>query len=167
MAKTRRKIQRRSLSIPRLALVLIVAIAIVAAISSMFFAEEAKQIPQNPNPAQSTPPNQTVEQRDAIQTLMLFHENITQKNYRQAYSCLTPELQSRLKFDGWAEGFKTTISSEVSNIEVLSSSSKQIVLSYDLKAVDEPDKISNFRGTTTLLKTLSGWKINEIINRAR
>lgn len=116
---------------------------------------------------QNQNPGKTPAQRDAIQTLQHFHYNITQKDYRQAYSCLSDSLQGRMSYDGWVPGFKTTVSSTPSDIKVASESADRVVLTYNLKAVDNPGGTQNFSGTVVVIKTKNGWKINEITNKVK
>ena len=72
-------------------------------------------------------------QKQAVETLVSFHRNITQKNYRTAYNLLSYAFQYEMNYEGWAEGFATTISSSVSHISVDSESPTEISLSYILK----------------------------------
>lgn len=120
---------------------------------------QSESKPVDPNPIL------TQAKRDATQTLFDFHNNITQKNYRRAYECLTPSFQNALNYEGWASGFRTTVSSEVSNVQFITAHGNQIVLSYDLKAIDNPGGISHFKGTVVLLNINGSWKIDEIINK--
>ena len=104
-------------------------------------------------------------QREAIQTLLDFHENITKKSLRQAYDCMSYNLQGEISYEGWAPGFSDTISSTPTNIKVVSESPNKIVLTYDLTAIDKPNITATFAGTAVMIKTSSGWKIDDVINR--
>lgn len=106
-------------------------------------------------------------QKEAIKALCDFHSNITNKNYRAAYNCLSQSFQDRMRYDGWAAGFKTTVSSTPLDIRVYSESADKVVLTYNLQAVDNPGGTSVFSGTTTVVKTQNGWKINEITNKLK
>ena len=155
----------RSINWFRLATVLggfVIVITIFGTLISSLFSNSSNQseTPQNPQIAEKN-----LSSKDAIRTLLDFHDGITKKNYRQSYNCLSKEFQTSLNYDSWAKGFKTTVSSSVSNVQVASETNLKIVLRYDLKAVDEPGGTSNFRGTVTLIKTSDGWKINDIMNR--
>jgi len=122
---------------------------------------------QKNNNQQNQNPGKTEVQRQAIQTLMDFHSNITSKNYRAAYNCLSQSFQDRMRYDGWAAGFKTTVSSTPLDIKVYSESANKVVLTYNLQAVDNPGGTRIFSGTTVVIKTQNGWKINEITNKAK
>ena len=120
-----------------------------------------------------TPVEQASQQKSAatqmtpIQVLQAFHQNITNKKYREAYNYLSKDFQDYVSYDGWAPGFRTTISSTVSNVTTVSQTDSQAVLTYTLKAVDNPGGTRYFRGTATFIKTADGWKIDEITNKAQ
>ena len=139
-----------------------IVIAILVTLISSLFSNSTNESENLPNPQIA---EKNVSSKDAIRVLLDFHDGITQKNYRQSYNCLSKEFQTSLNYDSWAKGFKTTVSSSVSNIQVSSETNLKIILRYDLQAVDEPGGTSNFRGTATLIKTADGWKINDIVNR--
>ncbi|MBR1419683.1 MAG: hypothetical protein IJ575_01285 [Selenomonadaceae bacterium] len=107
------------------------------------------------------------DQRDAIQILYSFHDSITQKNFRSAYGYFSPSYQKVINFDGWAAGFKSTVSSSVSNVQVAKDLGDRIVLTYSLATADSPGGNAKFVGTALMVKTQEGWRINEIINIAK
>ena len=109
----------------------------------------------------------TPAQREAIQTLLDFHENITKKSLRQAYDCMSYALKDVIPYEGWTYGFNTTVSSTPTNIKVVSESSNRIVLTYDLIAVDNPGGTTTFAGTIAIIRTSAGWKIDDIKNIPR
>ena len=109
----------------------------------------------------------TPNQRAAISALHSFHNYITQHDLRQAYNCLSPDLQGSMSYEGWAPGFNTTVSSIASDVKVASSSDNKIVLTYILTAVDNPGGTQKFNGTVSVVRTNSGWKIDEIENTVR
>ena len=106
-------------------------------------------------------------QREAIQTLLDFHENITKKSLRQAYDCMSNNLQNEISYEGWTPGFKNTVSSTPTKIKIISESPDKIVLSYDLTAIDNPGGTTTFAGTAVMIKTSSGWKIDDVINKIK
>ena len=119
----------------------------------------------------TAPKKTTVEftptQREAVTVLEQFHKNITEKNYRNAYACLSSDFQNRMTYDGWAPGFKTTVSSKATDIKIASETTDKIVLTYNLEAVDNPGGTQNFNGKVTLVKAGSDWKISEIVNKVK
>lgn len=104
---------------------------------------------------------------DSADILKRYHSNITDGNYRGAYACTSDAWQSRVGYEGWAKGFATTVSSEVSNITVESSSDNQVILDYTLKAVDNPGGTKYFNGRAVMIKTSSGWKIDDMKNKVK
>ena len=104
---------------------------------------------------------------DSAAILKRYHSNITDGNYRGAYACTSDAWQSRVGYEGWAKGFATTVSSEVSNITVESSSDNQVILDYTLKAVDNPGGTKYFNGRAVMIKTSSGWKIDDMKHKVK
>ena len=124
-----------------------------------------KQEPQNTPAVADKNVGKTPAQRGAIQTLLDFHENITKKSLRQAYNCMSHDLQNEISYEGWIPGFNTTVSSTPSNIKVVSESENRVVLTYDLTAVDNPGGTQTFAGTVIMIKTSDGWKIDDVTNK--
>ena len=104
-------------------------------------------------------------QESPKQVLQKFHQNITNKNYRKAYNCLSDDFQNSMSYEGWKQGFRTTVSSKASNIQVSSQTETETVLTYILKAEDNPGGTHYFQGTAVLVKTPNGWKIDDIMNK--
>lgn len=107
-------------------------------------------------------------QKQAVETLVTFHQNITQKNYRAAYNQLSYAFQYEMNYEGWVAGFITTISSSVNRIEVISESPTEISLRYILTAVDNiqgREEIAKFNGTVILINEDGFWKIDYIKNK--
>lgn len=104
---------------------------------------------------------------EAAKVLYAYHDNITKKNLKAAYDCTSSNWQGHVGYDGWSQGFKTTISSEVSDVRCTSSNESQVVLNYVLTAVDNPGGVKKFNGTAVLIKTDKGWKIDNMENKVR
>ena len=108
----------------------------------------------------------SMEPKSPEQILQLFHQNLTSKDYRKAYHFLSKNFQSSAPYDGWAAGFRTTVSSTVSDVKIESQTGGQTVLSYILTAVDNPGGTQYFRGTAVFIWTdAQGWKIDDITNK--
>lgn len=71
-----------------------------------------------------------VEVKNAV--FSIFHMNITQKSYRNAYNLLIYDFQYEMNYEGWAAGFNTNVSSSVSKISVVNESPAEISLNYIL-----------------------------------
>lgn len=119
--------------------------------------DSGAQVEYERNPAQSPEAN-------ARRALYNFHSYITQHQLRKAYNCLSPALQGRMTYEGWAPGFNNTVRSNVSNVSAASVSDDQVILTYDLTAVDNPGGTNHFKGTVTVIRTAYGWKIDYIEN---
>ena len=128
---------------------------------------EATAGQQSDVPSVNYTSSRELQDTDASVALRRFHANITSRNYLDAYDCLTTNLQEKISFNEWVYGFQTTVRSTVKDIKVFSSSSERIVLTYNLEAEDNPGGVQNFSGTAVLVKTMAGWKINEIINKKK
>ncbi len=100
----------------------------------------------------------------ARNVLSEFHRYITQHQLRNAYNCLSVNMQNRMTYDGWASGFRNTVSSNVSNVRAVSVKENRVVLAYNLTAVDNPGGRSYYHGTATVIHTAEGWKIDYIEN---
>ena len=108
----------------------------------------------------------SIDLQAAKNKLQEFHINITNKLYRQAYDCLSEAFQKKVPFDGWVKGFNTTVSSTPYNITISpESNNENVVLTYELKAVDNPGGTTYYNGTATLINTPLGWKIDQIKNK--
>ena len=106
-------------------------------------------------------------QLEAANTLSQFHDNITKKDLRKAYDCMSPNMQKRVSYEGWAPGFKTTVSSEIYDVKVAFENNDRMALTYFLKTVDNPGGENNYTGTAVMAKTAVGWKIEEITNKLK
>lgn len=100
----------------------------------------------------------------AIQTFKQFHENITNRNYNNAYGLMSKSMRNSFSYDNWKKGYKTTVQSIPQDISVAQASSDHVTLTYVLKAVDNPGGTRYFNGKVQLIKTPDGWRINEIVN---
>ena len=124
--------------------------------------------PKNPESELLAKPLTGENQKQAVETLVSFHRNITQKQYRNAYNLLSYDFQYEMNYDGWAAGFNTTVSSSVSQISVVSESHEEISLNYILTAVDNiqgREEITKFNGTVRLINENGSWKIDYIKNK--
>lgn len=135
-----------------------------ASVSNTTVPDRAEKSPATFSPKTDSPASPT-NQGTPIQVLRTFHENITNKNYRKAYNCLSKDFQAAVSYEGWVPGFRTTVSSTVSDVKTVSKTSDQVVLTYTLIAVDNPGGTQYFHGTTILVKTSEGWKIDDITNK--
>lgn len=129
--------------------------------------EKPPQTSQNQNNLLVSPLT-SENQKAAVDTLVSFHKNITQKNFRSAYNCLSYEFQNSMDYYGWADGFATTVSSAVDNISIVSENAYEINLNYVLTAIDNiggRQQTAKFNGTATIINENGNWKIDYIKNK--
>ena len=95
---------------------------------------------------------------------MNYHKAITNKNYREAYEILSYRQRERVgNFDSYAAGFADTISSEVSDLNLISSDEDSRTFDYTVIAHDRYHdgriKMQVFKGQVTMAKDKGRWYI--------
>ena len=100
----------------------------------------------------------------ARQTFMNYHKAITNGNYREAYEILSYKQRERVgSFDSYAAGFADTISSEVSDLNLISSDEDSRTFDYTVIAHDRYHdgriKMQVFKGQVTMAKDKGRWYI--------
>ena len=110
---------------------------------------------------------------EARQAYYSYHRAITNGNYREAYNLLSSKQKQRVgNFDSYVEGFSNTISSEVTDLTLVSSDADSCTFDYTVVARDHARggvKVQTFRGEVTMAKDGGRWfvryarsnKINE------
>lgn len=98
---------------------------------------------------------------------LAFHRMITNRNYRGAYNCLSPDMKDYVgSCDAWARGYRTTVASIPQNVNVIEQTENVAKLSFLLLAVDRVGSSQQkryFRGTCTMIFYDGGWKIDEVL----
>ena len=97
-----------------------------------------------------------------METFVKFHEYITRKEYKKAYDCYCQKLRNSSNYQKWSEGFKTTVSSKVSNLEIIGAANNEYTIKFNLEAVDNPGGTRNFNGTAVIVKENNAWKIYSV-----
>ena len=127
-----------------------VAKAGVAALAGAAVANEAKAYSQNVSQARKV--------------LVGYYMAIADRRMREAYNSLTWEVQNQLgTFENYSNGYGTTVSNEVTNIEVLSEGDNNVRLSYQLTSKDNINgtiKVQMFLGKADLIKSDGRWLIS-------
>ena len=112
----------------------------------------------------STSNTQTVS-ASATDALVNFHKAITNKQYREAYNLLGPDMQNYVGgYDKFVRGYGTTESSKITEINIISTSDSSAKLAYMLEARDKfkaGTLVQHFSGTAKLINN-GGWKISEV-----
>lgn len=98
---------------------------------------------------------------------LAFHRMITNRNYRGAYNCLSPDMKDYVgSCDAWARGYRTTVASVPQKVNVIKQSANVAKLSFLLLAVDRVGSSQQeryFSGTCTMIFYDGGWKIDEVL----
>ncbi len=144
--------------------------AVKDAVKQMLEATPPPIVEKSPQPQVVAQPLTNDNQRAAVQALTNFHEWITNKNFQSAYNCFSRGMQSEISYDGWAPGFDTTVSSNVSEVRVVNESPNAIELNYVLTAVDNingRESTAQFNGTATVINEGGQWKLDFIKNKVR
>ena len=104
--------------------------------------------------------------QSAEATLKAFHNAITAKEYRTAFNCLGPGMQSYVGgYDKFVTGYSTTISSTLTEMRTVSSDNANAVIEYTLEAKDQLKagvSIQYFKGKANLQIINGEWKIVEV-----
>ncbi len=100
----------------------------------------------------------------AEQTFRNYHKAITDGNYREAYEILSFKQRERMgNFDSYVAGFSNTISSEVSDLRLVSSDGDVCTFDYTLTARDRAQgnriKVATFKGQVTMAKDKGKWYV--------
>ena len=106
------------------------------------------------------PPKAQADVEGAKTVLARYEKAIGQHDFTTARNCLVPAMKGNLNSDG----YKTTVSSEIVSMNVLSAESDKVELSYRLQAKDRsPSGSINtkyFTGTATMRYMDGGWLIS-------
>ena len=98
---------------------------------------------------------------------LVFHRMITNRNYRGAYNCLSPDMKDYVgSCDAWASGYRTTVASVPQKVNVIEQRANVAKLSFLLLAVDRVGSSQQeryFSGTCTMIFYDGGWKIDEVL----
>ena len=98
---------------------------------------------------------------------LAFHRMITNRNYRGAYNCLSPDMKDYVgSCDVWASGYRTTVASIPQNVNVIEQTENVAKLSFLLLAVDRVGSSQQeryFSGTCTMIFYDGSWKIDEVL----
>ena len=100
----------------------------------------------------------------AQQTFINYHKAITNKHYREAYDILSSNQKQRVgDFNTYTAGFVDTISSEVSDMMLMSSDDDSYTFDYTLTARDRYQgnrvKVQIFKGQVTMAKDKGRWYV--------
>ena len=108
------------------------------------------------------PPTKSAEE-DARQAFIHYHQAITDQNYSEAYSMLSPEQKQRVgDFNSYFSGYINTISSTVEDLTLINSDTNSFTFNYKLVARDKQEnavKAQLFNGQVTMILKDNRWII--------
>lgn len=118
------------------------------------------RIPEDEKPAE----NNDVDANAAAQVLNKYYQTIANGNTSTAYNLLSADMQRHMgTLDQFKSGYQTTISHQLSDMNLVSSGDNQVVISYLLTARDRTPskrvKVQIFRCEATLSKATGSWHI--------
>ncbi|WP_407377673.1 hypothetical protein [Megamonas funiformis] len=101
---------------------------------------------------------------EAAQALNNYYAAINKHDMRAAYNILSDDMQTHMgSLNDYADGYKTTLSDSISNVQVTSNSGDEIALSYTLTARDSYNsnsiKEQTFACIALLSKKTGSWHI--------
>ena len=105
----------------------------------------------------------------AKEAIATYHKYITNRDYKAAYNLLTPDMQNTMGlYENWAQGFRNTIESRATDLQVSNVQADSAEVSFILVARDRHPggyEENRFRSTATVVKTSGGWKIAAVNNK--
>ena len=123
----------------------------------------------DPEPPKQEEPKSNVDEnaKAAARAFVSYHEAITNENFQRAYNLMT-EQRKNFMGNGMADfrrGYADTITSEITELNLLSSSPDRVVMSYTLDARDRAKGgtlYRQFQGEVEMIKIGGEWKINDV-----
>lgn len=103
--------------------------------------------------------------RQAATAFLRFHEAISNKDYSVAFNLFTDRRQEEMDYNlrAFAQGYSNTITSEITDLELVSSSNNRVVMNYILDARDRAGGgrtlYQQFSGQVEMVKVGGEWKI--------
>ena len=105
--------------------------------------------------------------RQAAATFERYHQLITDGNYSAAFNLFTEARKEEMNYNvqTFAKGYSSTITSEIIDLQLVSSSDSYVVMDYILDARDRAGGgrtlYQRFRGQVEMIKVDNEWKIGE------
>ena len=131
--------------------------------------EEAKPKPKEENKPKTEPKTNAKEDiiKAAANAFVAYHNAITDKDFQSAYNLMT-EKRKKIMGNGMADfrkGYESTVSSEITDLQLVSSSADNVVMNYVLESQDRGKNeviYRKFNGQVEMIKVGGEWKINEV-----
>ena len=116
---------------------------------------------------QAAAPQAQADVAGARSRLLGYYQAISNHSMQAAYGTLTSSMQNQFgEYSTYSAGYKTTISSAITNIQTLSSDTTHAQFEYDLKARDRASgnrvKVQTFHGTANMVLLNGTWYIDSM-----
>lgn len=116
---------------------------------------------------QPTAPKSDIDEnvKQAATAFVAYHKAITNKNFSAAFNLFTDERQANMKYDvqAFARGYSDTITSEITDLSLVSQSPTRVVMNYVLDARDRAGGgktlYQQFSGQVVMVNVRGEWKI--------
>ena len=123
------------------------------------------RIVEEPKPKEEPKSNIDKNTEQAARVFVSYHKAITSGDFATAYSLMDSNQQARLgpSLRDFAQGYRTTISSEVTDLNLVSTSDNFIVMKYVLDSRDRDNGsvlYQQFAGEVQMTKVDGEWKIH-------
>lgn len=127
---------------------------------------------QSPQNSSATTNEQSLDEntKQAAITFINYHRAISRKDFLTAYNLMDREQQSRMgpTLRDFESGYTDTIFSEITNLELVSTSDSFVVMDYVLDARDKDPRgtlYQQFKGQVTIQKVDGEWKIHSTLSK--
>lgn len=120
-----------------------------------------------PAPVAQTKNNIPPNVEKAARAFLLYHQSITNGNFPQAYDLMTYDRQQMMgPYGSFIQGYRDTISSEITELNLISDNGNSVMFAYTLEARDRTPSgrilYQNFVGEVQMVNSGGSWKINFI-----
>lgn len=120
-----------------------------------------------PEPVARTQNNIPANVEQAARVFLLYHQSITNGNFPQAYDLMTYDRQQVMgPYGSFIQGYRDTISSEITELNLISDNGNSVTFSYTLESRDRTSSsrvlYRTFVGEVQMVKSGGDWKINNV-----
>ncbi len=120
-----------------------------------------------PEPVEQKRNNIPANVEQAARAFLLYHQSITNGNFSQAYDLMTYDrLQIMGDYETFKKGYRNTISSEITELDIVSNDGNSVTFSYTLESRDRANGgrtlYRTFVGEVQMVKSGGDWKINHV-----
>jgi len=103
----------------------------------------------------------------ALTAMQAYHKAISNRQYQDAYGMMTSDMQNAMgTFENYRNGYRSTLSSTVTDTKVLSADGNRVRIGYTLRARDRANGgrvlVQVFSGTAIMVNSNGRWYIDEM-----